>query len=35
LKLDKKASDIEFAQVSLSAGDAVMSRFYKYVKNDG
>lgn len=35
LNIDRSASTIEFAQAALSAGDAVMNRLYKYVKNDG
>ncbi len=35
LSIPKDSSTIEFAEAALSAGDAVMSRLYKYVKNDG
>lgn len=35
LNIPKDSSTIEFAEAALSAGDAVMSRLYKYVKNDG
>lgn len=35
LKIDRNASTLEFAQAALNAGDSVMYRLYKYVKNDG
>lgn len=35
MNIDRSASSIEFAQAALNAGDAVMNRLYKYVKNDG
>ena len=35
LKIDRNASRLEFAQAAVKAGDAVMWRMYKYVKNDG
>jgi glucoamylase len=35
LKIDRSASRLEFAQAAVKAGDAVMWRLYKYVKNDG
>lgn len=35
LKINKDVSQIEFAQAALNAGDSVMNRLYKYVKNDG
>lgn len=35
LNIERSASSIEFAQAALNAGDAVMNRLYKYVKNDG
>lgn len=34
LNIKKESSNIEFAQAALNAGDAVMNRMYKYVKND-
>ena len=33
LKVDENASPQEFVQASISAGDAIMSRLYKYVKD--
>jgi glucoamylase len=35
LNIEKDASPLEAAQAAFSAGDAVMNRLYKYVKNDG
>lgn len=35
MNIDRSSSSIEFAQAALNAGDAVMNRLYKYVKNDG
>ena len=34
LKMDKESSAVDFAQAAMDAGDAVMYRLYKYVKND-
>ncbi len=35
LKINRDASKLEFAQAAMNAGDSVMYRLYKYVKNDG
>ncbi len=35
MNIERGASTLEFAQAALSAGDAVMNRLFKYVKNDG
>lgn len=35
MNIEKSASSLEFAQAALNAGDSVMARLYKYVKNDG
>ena len=35
LNIPHDSSHEEFAQAALNAGDAVMNRLYKYVKNDG
>jgi glucoamylase len=35
LKIPKDASTEEFVKAAINAGDSVMSRLYKYVKNDG
>lgn len=32
--MNKDSSPIDFAQAAMDAGDAVMYRLYKYVKND-
>ncbi len=34
LSLDENASTMDFIQASLNAGDSIMNRLYKYVKND-